>query len=258
MMSASAAFFKSPGSKYENMLFDDPVFAGYIPANPAPTFIMTKSILEMSAAEKEQKLAEFAQEQKAAMLAEAQNILTGKSTTDPMHQKLLVALHRGDEYFAEQLIIRGNMHSSVKGSLIEGNFANLVLDRTRVQSTTSLSVRLPANPVASSATIAAVDREPLEYVTWLTDRDGRNPSMVQMREIIDKAKNYVRDLHDPIPYAAEPRKRPHRRARAREADMLPVIEIETQKVSRSGAPSRSALTLQSYRTARAAGNQYYP
>lgn len=106
-MTTPAAFFKPPGSKYENMLFDDPVFAGYIPANPAPTFTMPKSILEMSAAEKEQKLAEFAQEQKAAMVAEAQNILTGKSTTNPMHGKLLVALYRGDEYFAERLIIRG-------------------------------------------------------------------------------------------------------------------------------------------------------
>lgn len=150
------------------------------------------------------------------------------------------------------------MHSSVKRSLIEGNFANLVLDRTRIQSNTSLSVRLPVNPTASSTNIAAVDREPMEYVTWLTDRDGRHPTMAQMREIIQKATNYVRDLHDPINHVAAPRDQPHRRARAREADMLPIFEIETQRVSRSGAPSTSALTLQSYRTSRAAGIQYFP
>lgn len=113
-MSTPAAFFRPAGSKQdENMLFDDPVFTGYIPTNPAPRFTMTKSILDMSAAEKKQKLLEFAREQKDAMDAEARNILSGKYTTDSMHARLLVALHRGDEYFAEQLIIRGMYTSTI-------------------------------------------------------------------------------------------------------------------------------------------------
>ncbi|THZ08914.1 hypothetical protein D6C95_01452 [Aureobasidium pullulans] len=277
-----------------NPLFDDPVYAGYIPSNPRPDCALPADFLDMTPAQKRARLAEIANAQIDALAAERLAMLQGKSCIDDTHRDFLVALRRGDEYYAQQLIRRdladnvtgsfiptaaglltkslagvdrltpllaviASMPNAVKQALVQGNFAELVMDPARIRNRTSIASIIPSPPTGGSTPVAQHNWEPLEYVTWLADRNGRHPNMAQMRAIIAKAKDYVSDINPGIRVrgTVAPYNKPNRRYRVSEAAMQPVFDIESQKQSRNG-PSPHALTLTSYRAARNAQQTIFP
>jgi len=90
----------------------DPVYYGYIPTSPSPDFTLPKPISEMKPQEKTQTMERFASRLKNALHEEEEeNILQGVTFwKDEHHKAMMVALARGDEFLAEEIIKRGQLH----------------------------------------------------------------------------------------------------------------------------------------------------